>query len=253
MRSRPAKLPLPDMGLATISTPPSTMSTGFSSRLELTRAKITSADYVIVLRTVGNRLTGYLETQLDQTDATDTISGTMSAITTNRTLNATIDPAVFTTRLTAAKPAVTGLSLNYSIAAAPGADAGQTRGIQLIAGGSNPMTDTAVTVSYGNPFEGHGWKSVVTYSAHRCGRQVHDGACFARGDNADDQRSGTNDGDHVAGRPADDGQGERHRARHRRHGLPLDLTKPVAIAATTRQAERDVLLGRASPRSPSPA
>jgi hypothetical protein len=154
------------MGLATISTPAINYVTGFSSLVSnMTRAKITSADFVVVLRTVGSRLTGYLETQLDQTDGTDTISGTMTAVTTNRTLNATIDPAAFTTRFTAVKPAVAGLSLNYSIAAAPGADIGQTRGIQLVAGGSNPTTDTAVTVSYGNPFEGHDWKSLVTYSA----------------------------------------------------------------------------------------
>jgi hypothetical protein len=161
-----AELPLPDMGLAAISTPAIDYVTGFGSLVSsMTRAKITSADYVVVLRTVGSRLTGYLETQFDQTDGTDTISGTMIAITANRTLNATIDPAAFTARFMAAKPAVAGLSLNYSIAAAPGADVGQTRGIQLVAGGSNPMTDTAVTVSYGNPFDGHGWKSLVTYSA----------------------------------------------------------------------------------------
>jgi hypothetical protein len=161
-----AELPLPDMGLAAISTPAIDYVTGFSSLVaSMTRAKITSADYVVVLRTVGSRLTGYLETQFDQTDGTDTISGTMTAITASRTLNATIDPAAFAARFAAVKPAVTGLSLNYSIAAAPGADVGQTRGIQLVAGGSNPMTDTAVTVSYGNPFEGHGWKSVVTYNA----------------------------------------------------------------------------------------
>jgi hypothetical protein len=160
------ELPAPDMGLATISTPPIDYVTGFSSLVSsMTRAKITSADYVVVLRTVGSRLTGYLEAQLDQTDGTDTISGTMTAVTNNRTLNATIDPAAFTTRFMTVKPAVAGLSLNYAITAAPGADVGQTRGIQLVAGGSNPMTDTAVTVSYGNPFEGHGWKSVVTYSA----------------------------------------------------------------------------------------
>ncbi len=159
------ELPTPDMGLTTISTPAIDYTTGYSSQT-MTRAKITSADYVVVLRTVGSRLTGYLETQFDQTDGTDTISGTMTAITTNRTLNATFDPAVFMSRFAAAKPAITGLSLNYAIAASPGADVGQTRGIQLVAGGSNPMTDTAVTVSYGNPFEGHGWKSVVTYSAN---------------------------------------------------------------------------------------
>ena len=160
------ELPLPDMGLTTISTPAIDYTTGFSSLISsMTRAKITSTDYVVVLRTVGSRLTGYLETQFDQTDGTDTISGTMSAITANRTLNATFDPAVFMSRFATAKPALTGLSLNYSISASPGADVGQTRGIQLVAGGSNPMTDTSVTVSYGNPFEGHAWKSVLTYAA----------------------------------------------------------------------------------------
>lgn len=160
------ELPAPDMGIATIGTPPIDYTTGFSNLIPnaMTRAKITSADYVLVLRTVGSRLTGYLETQLDQTDANDTISGSMTAVTTNRTLNATIDPTGYATRFSAALPAVTGLNLSYSIAASPGADVGQTRGIQLTAGGS-AMMDTMVTTMYGNPFEGHGWKSVVTYTA----------------------------------------------------------------------------------------
>lgn len=157
----------PDMGATSITMPAVDYVAGFSNLIPnvMTRAKITSADYVLVLRTVGSRLTGYVETQLDQTDGTDAISGAMTAVTNNRTLNATIDPAAFTARFAAVQPATMGLSLNYSISAAPGADVGQTRGIQLVAGGSNPMIDTQVTASYGNPFEGHNWKSMLTYAA----------------------------------------------------------------------------------------
>lgn len=159
------ELPAPDLGNTAISAT-FDYTTQFSSMLGssfTTRPKITSADYVVLLRYVGNRLTGYLETQFDQTDGTDVISGTMTAVATDRTLNATINPTGYATRYSAVRPATTGLGIGWNINAAPGGSDGSSRGIQLMAGGS-AMTDTMVTTMYGNPFDGHGWKAVLSFN-----------------------------------------------------------------------------------------
>lgn len=159
------ELPAPGMGLTAIDATVNYVA-GFSNLASsaMTRAKITTADYVLVLRTDGPKLTGYLETQFDQTDATDMISGTMVAVTPDRTVNATIDPSVFMTRFSMVQPmTAASFALGWSITAAPGASVGQTRGIQLAAGGSS-MTDTMLTASYANPFEAR-WKSLLTYAA----------------------------------------------------------------------------------------
>lgn len=160
------ELPAPDLGNTAINTPLIDYTTQFSSMLGsavTVRPKITATDYVVLLRSVGNRLTGFLESQFEQGDATDVITGTMTAVATDRTLNATIDPTGYAMRYSAVRPATTGLSIGWNINAAPGGSDGSSRGIQLMAGGS-AMTDTMVTTMYGNPFDGHGWKAVLSFN-----------------------------------------------------------------------------------------
>jgi hypothetical protein len=127
--------------------------------------KITTDDAVLVLRYVGNTLTGYYRAPgFDQT-GNDTIAGTMTAVTKDQTLAMTIHPGALAARYANVRPAVMTLNMAYYIDAAPGGTAAANSGPQLDAVGV-PATDPGnVSLPYGNPFTGEGWPTLVTWAS----------------------------------------------------------------------------------------
>lgn len=156
------ELPMPDMAMSTIAT---TLDySAFTPTAGNTiRARITGSDYVFLLREKAGLITGVLQTQFEQTAGTDMISGPITAVTADKTLNASIDPTGYSTRYSAVRPAPMGLAMSYNITAAPGWSVAATVGITLKSGGS-AMTDTSITGMYANPFESLGWKSLLVFS-----------------------------------------------------------------------------------------
>lgn len=158
----PTNLPAPATGATAITTtiPYDTFTPMTASPI----ARITSADVVLLLRYAGNRLTGVLQAQFDQTDGTDPLSGTMAAVPATEPLTATLAPATFSTRFSAVRPAVSGLGLTWRITAAPGWSIASDQGVVLHDGTLTPM-DTMVSEMFSNPFESLDWRSVFTFSA----------------------------------------------------------------------------------------
>jgi hypothetical protein len=99
----------------------------------------------------------------DQSDVTDTISGSMNPITADTPFDAAIDPAGLATRLGAARPAATSApGVAWSVSAAPGYSVGATAGV-LLAAAPVAMTDTTFSASFGNPFAMQHWQPMLTY------------------------------------------------------------------------------------------
>jgi hypothetical protein len=129
----------------------------------VTPSRITASDVVLVLEYTGADLTGVLQaTAFDQTDATDTISGTLTTVTHDKMLAVPL-PTDLATRYSAVRPAVGAPATSWSLAAAPGASAGNAFGPQLLAG-TPAATDTMITAMYGDPFESLGWPAVLVLS-----------------------------------------------------------------------------------------
>jgi hypothetical protein len=155
-----SELPLVGANMVSTTIPYSS----FTQMTSSPKARIASSDVVVLLRYLGNQLTGVLQTQFDQTDAADPLGGMMSGLTPNLTLSATIDPAAYTTRYTAVRPTVTGLTMSWSVTAAPGWSVGASLGPRLHAGTST-MTDTSISAMYANPFESIDWRSVLAFTS----------------------------------------------------------------------------------------
>ncbi len=150
------------MATSIAATIPYNMFTPVSSAVAPTR--ITASDVVLVLEYTGNALTGVLQaTPFDQTDATDTISGALTAVTNDKTLTVPL-PTDLPTRYSGVRPAVGAPAISWSIAAAPGAMVGNSVGPQLLAG-SPAVGDTMISTMYGDPFESLGWPAIFTLNS----------------------------------------------------------------------------------------
>lgn len=127
----------------------------------VTPTRITASDVVLLLEYTGADLTGVLQaTAFDQTDATDTITGTITPVAHDKTLTVAL-PTDLATRYSAVRPAVGAPAMSWSLGAAPGAMIGNSAGPQLLAG-SPVATDTTISAMYGDPFESLGWPAVLT-------------------------------------------------------------------------------------------
>ncbi|NVB82277.1 MAG: hypothetical protein HOV81_28105 [Kofleriaceae bacterium] len=159
-----AELPAVDMGSTAIMTPAIPYSM-YTPMVGNSPARFTSSDVVLFLRYRGGVLSDVLQQQLDQTDGTDTITGTMTPVaTTASNLMAIIDPPALMTRYAAVRPNLTtALAQSYAVRAAPGASLGQAAGT-VLASGAPAATETSFAKAFGNPFESLGWKSVVEYA-----------------------------------------------------------------------------------------
>ncbi len=125
--------------------------------------KITSDDAALVLRYVGNQLTGYYRAPgFDQT-GNDTIAGTMTAVTPDTTLAMTIHPGAVAARYANVRPAFSNLGMAYYIDAAPGYTIASNTGPQLDAVGVAPTDSGNVSHMFANPFTGEGWNTIVVW------------------------------------------------------------------------------------------
>jgi hypothetical protein len=127
--------------------------------------KITIDDTVLVLRRVGNAITGVIEASPFEQTGADTIVGAMVAAPQDQTLMATIDQPGAAAKLGVVRPAIGAPAFSFTIQAAPGVDAGIASGPLLQAGGPAMATDTTLAATYSNPFATKGWTSVLTYTA----------------------------------------------------------------------------------------
>jgi hypothetical protein len=126
-------------------------------------AAITAADVVVLLRYTGDALTGVLQIPpFAQTDTGDALTGTLTEVTADQTLTATIDPATAATRYQALRPTMSGFGVSWGAYASPGASLDSGAGV-LVAGGSPLATDTTLTAMYGNPFTSPSWPVVFEY------------------------------------------------------------------------------------------
>lgn len=94
-----------------------------------------------------------------------TLTGTMAANPHDRTLNVTVDTNAPATRFAQVRPAMTGVTENWNVVAAPGYQIVSNTGIVLTAGGLTVGASGALSVPYGNPFVAkHDWPDVLTWS-----------------------------------------------------------------------------------------
>lgn len=134
----------------------------FTATTASPRARISSMDRVVVLRYMGQTLTGSLEVPVfDQSDATDTLTGTMTAVTADTPFDAAVDPPTVASRYAAIQPAMSVPAMTWRVTASPGASVGATNGVGL-AGGAVAMADTSISSSYSDPFAS--WPAVLTYT-----------------------------------------------------------------------------------------
>ena len=128
--------------------------------------KVRTSDAVLLLRYVGNRLTGVLEAApFDQTGS-DMVMGTMSAVAASETLDVMVSPpAAVAARFAPARPAVPNISMVWQLHAAPGAQYAVDNG-PLLHQAAVAMTDTGmINAMYGNPFVAKGWPTTLTWQA----------------------------------------------------------------------------------------
>jgi len=92
-----AELPPPDVATSTTIAPAAIDYALFTAMAGNAKNRITASDVVLLLRYAAAKLTGVFQAQFDQTDGTDSVTGTMTAVQANSMLTAQIDPAGFTT------------------------------------------------------------------------------------------------------------------------------------------------------------
>jgi hypothetical protein len=137
-------------------------SSNVSGRPQLDR--LTVDDAVLVLRYAGSALNGVAEAEPFNQMGTDTVVATgpraMTAVAQDQTLDVKFE-TMLTSRYTAVRPAVTGLSMTWTLVAAPGyryaSDAGP-----VLHGGSLTPANAGLAITYGNPFVGREWKTIFT-------------------------------------------------------------------------------------------
>lgn len=158
-----ADLPAVDTGAMSISR--TVPYTAFKSMVGGDESRITMSDVTLVLRYTGAALSGVLQAQFDQTDGADGVSGTMSAVTADKTATGMVDAANITTRFTAVRPTTAAPAFSWAVTAAPAWSLGISTGVRLSSGAVAATATTFDTAMWGNPFESLDWKAVLSFSA----------------------------------------------------------------------------------------
>ncbi len=139
----------------------------YSEFLSLTAspaASITTDDVVVVASYTGSTLTGQLIVPpFAQSTGTDSLTGTMAAVTPTTPFDAHIDNTAAGARLTGLPLPAGGLASSWQLIAAPGHALGIPTGIELDAA-PVALTDTTFSSSYANPFAGQGWQPLLVHS-----------------------------------------------------------------------------------------
>lgn len=139
-------------------------STALSGRAQLDR--LTTQDVFLVLRYASGALTGVAEAaSFDQT-GDDTVTATMTAVAADSTLDVTVSPDI-TRRYLPVRPAVSGLTMGWSLVAAPAAAIAFNTG-PLLHSGPLTASEVGVNVMYGNPFAAapRNWSTIFTLSTY---------------------------------------------------------------------------------------
>lgn len=126
--------------------------------------KITTADAPLVLRHVGNDLTGYVPPVGFDQSTVSPITGTMLPNPHDQVLDVRLDPAAVAGRYAPARPAVTNIAMSWALAAAPGHEIASGSGPTLQAAGVTSADNGVLSVPYGNPFVAMGWKTVMVWA-----------------------------------------------------------------------------------------
>jgi hypothetical protein len=156
--SHPVPFDMPDVSEVSV-TYPFDESTSLSGR---PLDRLTARDAFFILRYAGNALTGVAEAApFDQT-GDDLVNATMVAVDADRTLDVLLSPDI-AKRYTAVRPAVSALSMSWSVVAAPGARVASNAG-PVLNSGAVMAADTGVAARYGNPFSSppHSWSAIFT-------------------------------------------------------------------------------------------
>ncbi|HEY4177288.1 MAG TPA: hypothetical protein VGM90_10665 [Kofleriaceae bacterium] len=172
-RGLAAPMTLGDTALAPAAFTYDTVSSGNGRPLD----KITTADSVLVLRYNSSTLTGVLDgVPFDQTGA-DTITGTMTAVSTTDQLSVTVNNETVGQRYAPLRPAMPLPNMNWSVVAAPGARIAATAGVNLV---GTTITSAAgmgqIGANYLNPFIAKGWGSIFIWSTNSFRAFTPDGA-----------------------------------------------------------------------------
>lgn len=135
-------------------------SSNIAGRPKLDR--LTTDDTFLVLRYADKLLTGVAKAAAFNQVGTDTVTTeAMNAVTADQMLDVKLD-TMLATRFAAARPAVSGLVMNWSLVAAPGYRIASNAGPALHSG-SLTAADTGLAVMYGNPFvTSHDWRTIFT-------------------------------------------------------------------------------------------
>jgi hypothetical protein len=136
-----------------------------------TPATVIPSDVVLALRydssvaPGGLVLTGVFQAaSFAETAGTNSVSGAMTAVTTDQMFGAAIDPVAQQTRFAAIRPAVGTPSFSWQVDAAPYAMRNIAAG-PLLESGTVATADTAIAAVYGNPFSSLGWTAQFSYNA----------------------------------------------------------------------------------------
>jgi hypothetical protein len=132
---------------------------------------ITTDDVPIIYRRQGNQLDAVLEVTPFAQTGNDTLTGTVTPVALDRTLDLQVDPAAATSRFGTVRPANGAPSFSWDLHAAPGAELGFNTGPLLHAAGVT--IETAVTAAYANPFVARGWQTVLAWNGSSSRSATH--------------------------------------------------------------------------------
>jgi hypothetical protein len=155
---------LPAVGATTLGG--SFLYSEFAASTPSPRARITTDDTVVLLRYEAAQLTGELIVPaFDQAaGGTNTVSGTMAAVTPIVPFEAMVMPTDAAGRFMGVHPTTGTAVFGWQVQAAPGYSLGVATGITL-ATGAVAMADTSFMAMYANPFATLGWQPILIYSA----------------------------------------------------------------------------------------
>jgi hypothetical protein len=127
--------------------------------------KITADDAFLVLRYIGSDLTGVFEAVPFTQTGTDMVTGTMTG-NAHAPIDFMVQPAKPGMRFAGVRPAAAGLAMGWGLYASPGYASADLMGPQLMGASVLPADTGAITASYGNPFIGHGWHTVLYWNTY---------------------------------------------------------------------------------------
>ena len=126
--------------------------------------KVTAQDAFLILRyDTLSVLTGVAASKMgvDQTDGDTVVAmDTMVPVTADQMLDVKVSSGTLAMRYSLVRPAVTGLSMSWSLVAAPGYKLASNAGPKLAS--ASMVSGEGFSAKYGNPFAARGWNTILT-------------------------------------------------------------------------------------------